>query len=160
MFHSFFDTIIIFATLGSGLMAGMFFAFSSFIMTALSQITHKNGISAMQSINRTVLNPLFFSIFFGTAAMSGYLLVTSVTSLAWSQNSHLIIASLLYLIGTFAVTVCFNVPLNNQLANISSDPSEAEHFWKDYLKRWTFWNHLRTLASIGAMTSYILSLMN
>ncbi|MGO2265560.1 anthrone oxygenase family protein [Vagococcus salmoninarum] len=160
MFHSFIDTIIFFAALGSGLMAGMFFSFSSFIMAALSQISPKNGISAMQSINLTVLNPLFFSIFFGTAGISGYLLITNLSPLNWSQNRYLMIASLLYLLGTFAVTVIFNVPLNNKLANISAETPEAEDFWQIYLKNWTFWNHFRALTSLGAMASYILSLIN
>ncbi|HEX4572527.1 MAG TPA: hypothetical protein VH184_18985, partial [Dongiaceae bacterium] len=58
------------SALGSGLMAGLFFAFSAFVMAALGRIVPAAGIAAMQSINVTILNPLFFSVFFGTVATS------------------------------------------------------------------------------------------
>ena len=55
------------AALGAGLVAGIFFAFSAFIMAALKRLPPEGGISAMQSINVAVLNPVFFLVFFGTA---------------------------------------------------------------------------------------------
>ena len=58
------------AALGSGLVAGIFFAFSAFVMSALGRVAAQCGIAAMQSINVTVLNPLFFTVFFGTAVLS------------------------------------------------------------------------------------------
>ena len=58
-----------FAALGTGLMAGFFFAFSDTVMGALRRLPQAAGISAMQSINVVVLNPLFFAVFFGTAAV-------------------------------------------------------------------------------------------
>ena len=53
------------AALGSGLMAGVFFAFSSFVMTALARLAPAPGIAAMQSINVVVINPLFMAGFLG-----------------------------------------------------------------------------------------------
>jgi len=55
------------SALGSGLMAGVFFAFSAFIMNALARLPAAQGIAAMQSINIVVLNFWFGSVFFGTA---------------------------------------------------------------------------------------------
>jgi uncharacterized membrane protein len=55
------------AALGSGLIAGFFFAFSVVTMKALSRLPPEQGIAAMQSINVVVLNPWFFTAFFGTA---------------------------------------------------------------------------------------------
>jgi len=52
------------SALGAGLVAGIFFAFSAFIMSALGRLSPAGGISAMQSINVVVLNPLFFAVFF------------------------------------------------------------------------------------------------
>jgi uncharacterized membrane protein len=63
------------AALGSGLMAGLFFAFSTSVMSALGRISPPAGISAMQSVNVTILNPVFFTVFFGTALLSVVLIV-------------------------------------------------------------------------------------
>ena len=60
------DTVALLSALGAGLVAGIFFAFSSFVMKALGRLPRDQGIRAMQSINVTVLNPWLFSAFFGT----------------------------------------------------------------------------------------------
>ena len=41
----------ILALIGSGIIAGVFYAFSSFIMKALAGVPSGEGIAAMQSIN-------------------------------------------------------------------------------------------------------------
>src|SRR4029079_9599769 len=112
------------AALGAGLVAGIFFAFSAFIMTALARLPAQGGIAAMQSINVAVLNPVFFAAFFGTAALS---LVLAIAALLWWSEPgalYLLAGSLLYLVGTILVTIVFNVPLNNRLASVA--PSSAE----------------------------------
>lgn len=55
------------SALGSGLIAGVFFAFSTFVMTALARRPPAEGMAAMQAINVAVLNPLFLGVFVGTA---------------------------------------------------------------------------------------------
>jgi uncharacterized membrane protein len=55
--------------IGSALVAGIFFAFSTFVMQALGRIPAEQGITAMQSINITVINPLFMLAFLGTGAV-------------------------------------------------------------------------------------------
>ena len=146
------------AALGAGLVAGIFFAFSAFIMSALGRLPPEGGISAMQSINVVVLNPVFFFVFFGTAVLS---LVLAIAALfAWSGASapYLLAGSLLYLVGTFLVTMVFIVPLNNSLASVSAKSAEGASVWKRYLSTWTAWNHLRTAASLAASTSFIMAL--
>ncbi|WP_251959094.1 hypothetical protein [Nostoc commune] len=64
----------VFSALGCGLMAGVFFAFSTFVMNALARLQPVQGIVAMQSINITVINPLFMAVFLGTAAACIFLL--------------------------------------------------------------------------------------
>jgi len=49
------------SALGCGLTAGVFFAFSSFVMKALGRIQPAQGIAAMQSINgKTSPCPVLF----------------------------------------------------------------------------------------------------
>ncbi len=144
-----------FCAIGSGLIAGIFFAFSTFIMTAFARIPQSHGISAMQSINTTILGSLFMPVFFGTALAS--LVLAGVALFRWGEPGTLamLAASLLYLVGMFLSTIVFNVPLNNALANVDVTSAEAANLWARYLKEWTDWNHVRTVASIIASGLFI-----
>src|SRR5262245_45417973 len=86
--------------LGCGLIAGVFFAFSAFVMKALSRIPPAQGIAAMQSINIMVLNPLFLGVFFGAAAGCVVLAITALA--AWHKPGavYMLVGSVLYLVGT------------------------------------------------------------
>lgn len=150
-------TAILIAALGAGLIAGTFFAFSAFIMTALGRLPASQGIAAMQSINVVVINPVFLGVFMGTAALS---LALAIAALAgWLASPMLIVAAaLFYIVGCFLVTMMFNVPLNNALAAVNPDSVEGATLWKHYLSRWTMWNTIRTAASLLAAAAFILAL--
>ena len=68
--NSFAPFVGVIALLGSALIGGVFFAFSSFVMKALARAPSSEGIAAMQSINVVVINPSFLSVFLGTALLS------------------------------------------------------------------------------------------
>ena len=70
--------LILLSAIGSGLVGGIFFAFSTFIMKALHRLPPAQGIAAMQSINVVVINPLFLAAFFGTAITCAILTITRV----------------------------------------------------------------------------------
>lgn len=142
--------LMLFAAIGSGLIAGVFFAFSTFVMPALARLQPSQGIVAMQSINITAINPLFMIALFGTAFACLFLAVSVLFK--WHQPStfYLLAGSLLYLIGAIAVTIAFNVPLNDALAIVKPDSPEGATLWARYLTDWTFWNHVRTIASLAA----------
>ena len=148
----------LFAVLGCGLIAGVFFAFSTFVMAALAQRPPAEGIAAMQSINITVINPWFMTAFLGTGIACIILAIFSL--LKWHQPSaaYLIVGSLLYLIGTVLVTLIFNVPLNDALAIVKPSSLEGATLWTRYLTNWTFWNHIRTIAALGAATLLAIAL--
>jgi uncharacterized membrane protein len=143
------------SALGSGLIAGVFFAFSAFVMTALGRLPPDQGIAAMQAINVAVINPWFFAAFFGTAALCAVLAIASV--FRWSEPGALFLLAggLLYLAGTILVTLRLNVPLNNALAAAQPGSAQAPGVWKHYLTEWTAWNHLRTAASLAAAAAFI-----
>jgi uncharacterized membrane protein len=137
--------------LGCGLMAGFFYAFSISVMRALGQIAPASGIAAMQSINVVVINPVFLGVFLGTAVTCLALLIGSLVRWRLPGAGLLIGGSVLYLVGTFLVTMLFNVPRNNALAAVAAATPEAAALWKTYLTSWTSWNHVRTLASLAAL---------
>lgn len=70
--------LTLFGALGCGLVAGIFFAFSAFVMKALSRLPPGEGIAAMQSINVAVLNSWFMTAFLGTAAACVLALISSL----------------------------------------------------------------------------------
>jgi uncharacterized membrane protein len=130
--------LLLLAALGSGVMAGVFFAFSNFVMQALRELPHPHGVRAMQAINRRVLNAGFMLVFMGTSVLCNF------------ARRGVVAGALLYLVGVFGVTAAGNVPLNEQLAR-----SETETFWREYLVRWLRWNHLRTLAACLALCCFV-----
>ena len=146
------------AVLGCGLIAGVFFAFSSFVMRALARLPTAEGIAAMQSINVVVLNPLFLTVFVGTAAVG--LLAMTAAVLRWDRPGavYALSGGALYVFGTFAVTRAFNIPRNDALAElVPTAPDAAEH-WARYVSGWTSWNHVRTAAALAATACFGLAL--
>jgi uncharacterized membrane protein len=146
------------SALGCGLMAGVFFAFSTFVMSALARLPAAQGIAAMQAINITAINPLFMTALFGTAGACLWLTVAALWR--WSQPGapYLLLGGLLYLLGTILVTIAFNVPLNDALARVEAGSTEGATLWVSYLRNWTAWNHVRTVAALAASASFTLAL--
>ena len=151
-------TVAVSTALGAALVAGIFFAFSTFVMTALGRLLPEQGIAAMQSINVTVVNPWFFAVFFGTALGSIALALLGILNWGAPGSTYLVSGSLLYLIGCILVTIVFNVPLNNSLAAVKPGSKEGAEMWTRYLSIWTKWNHLRTVASLAAAASFIMAI--
>lgn len=147
------------ALLGSALIGGVFFAFSSFVMKALARVPSSEGIAAMQSINVVVINPSFLGTFMGTAALS--LGLSGFALIYWNHPSAIFFlgGAVFYITGTFLVTLFCNVPLNNQLAAITATDPNARDIWDHYLDRWTMWNHVRLVAAMVAALLFVVGLM-
>jgi uncharacterized membrane protein/ketosteroid isomerase-like protein len=146
------------AALGSSLVGGIFFAFSNFVMKALARVPPAQGIAAMQSINVVVLNRWFFAVFFGTAVGCLALAITSFVRWQKPGAGYLLVGGLVYLIGTILVTIACNVPLNDALAAVDPSSTDAGPVWTNYLKTWTAWNHVRTIAALAAAASFVIPL--
>jgi uncharacterized membrane protein len=151
-------TLTFIAALGSGLVAGVFFAFLTFVMPALARIEPVQGITAMQSMNITAINPLFMLALFGTAIACIFLAIFAMLKWGQPNSAYLLIGSLLYLVGSIGVTIAFNIPLNDALAIVKPDSAEGTTLWVKFLTDWTFWNHVRTVAAILAAALFTLSL--
>jgi uncharacterized membrane protein len=136
------------AALSSGLIAGVYFSFSGFIMRAFGKIEPAQSIAAMNSINETILRSLFMPLFFGSSLISVLLIIVALVQWGEAGTILILIAGAVYFVGMFACTVLFNVPLNNSLARLDPNSSNAHQVWSRYLKTWTNWNHLRTVSSL------------
>ncbi len=144
--------------LGSGLVAGVFFGFSSFVMRALGKLPAPQGIAAMQSINIVVINPVFLGVFAGTAVLCALLGGASLWLWRAPGAIYVVAGCVLYVVGTFMVTMVCNVPLNDQLAAVDPSSAEGARVWAVYLPRWTMWNTVRTIAGLAAAAALTVAL--
>lgn len=140
------------AVVGSGLMGGLLFAFSNFVMRALRALPPESAAAAMREVNVRILNPLFVVLFLGTAVVCVVLTWFVVGGAAGAAGPWLVAGSAAYLAGPLGVTMAFNVPLNNRLA--AGPIAAAAAFWPAYALSWTRWNHVRAL--LAAMAAALL----
>ncbi|WP_320772766.1 DUF1772 domain-containing protein [Streptomyces sp. CRN 30] len=150
--------LTVLGVLGTGLVAGVFCGFSTFVMKGLAALPPAQGVAAMQAINVSAVTPAFMLVFAGSAVLCAVIAV--VTFVLWPDEGtvELLVGSALYLIGSFVLTMVANVPRNDALARLEPGTAEAAAYWPRYVREWTAWNHVRTVASAGAAVSYISAL--
>jgi uncharacterized membrane protein len=113
------------------LISGLFFAFSVSVMKALGRLPAA-----------------------GTAVGSALVIIASLLRWHYPGSVYLLVGSAFYLVGSFLVTVVFNVPKNEALAAVAPiDPNSAS-LWADSLLEWTAWNHVRTVGALMATACY------
>jgi uncharacterized membrane protein len=145
------------AAVGTGTVGGVFFAFSTFVMSGLSRLRPADGIAAMQRINEDAPKPAFMTLFLGTAAVCAVLAVSSVGRLGDAPAGYELAGSVLYLV-CILLTGVYHVPRNNALARVDPESPDGAATWRRYLAEWVRWNHVRTVASITAAVLFTLSL--
>ncbi len=146
------------AALACGLVAGVFAAFSTFVMKALAALPPPQGIAAMNAINVKAVGPAFMVLFLGAAGLCAVLAV--VTFVLWPDKGtvELLLGCALYLLGSFGVTIAANVPRNDALAKLDPETAESAEYWRTYVNEWSTWNHIRGAASLAASASFVLAL--
>ncbi|NUV55568.1 DUF1772 domain-containing protein [Streptomyces coelicolor] len=144
--------------LGTGLVAGVFCAFSTFVMRGLAALPAARGAAAMQAVNVAAVRPPFMAVFLGTTVLSAVL--TVVTLVTWPDQGAVasVVGGVLFLCGSFGLTVAANIPRNERLARLDADGAEAAAYWPEYVRGWTRWNHVRAVASAGSALAYLLAL--
>jgi uncharacterized membrane protein len=151
--------IILFsAVVLSGLSAGFFLAWSVSVIPGTKKVDESSYLETMQSINRAILNPAFFLIFFGT-------ILFQIIGSVYQFNSDnptfwfILAASVLYLIGTIGITGLGNVPLNNQLdaLKLKEMSQQKQLEFRNYYER--RWNRLHLIRTIFALLSFLLTLL-
>ncbi|EGE57485.1 UNVERIFIED_ORG: putative membrane protein [Rhizobium esperanzae] len=147
------------AAIGSGLVAGIFFAFSTFVMAAFSRIPAEQGIAAMNSINVTIVRSPFMALFVPTAILCVVIAVLAVINWRGGASALMLAGAALYVVASFLSTIIFNVPMNDALEKVSGSGPEVVALWSTYLKDWTWWNHVRTVASLLASVAFVRALM-
>jgi uncharacterized membrane protein len=146
------------AALGSGVVAGVFFAFSTFVMPALAVLPAEQGVAAMQSINVMAINRWLMGVLFGTAALCMWLAIASLRWKADPGASLRFTGCAVYLLGAILVTIACNVPRNEALAALPPSGAAAAELWPRFLAQWVAWNHVRMGAAFAASALLILAI--
>lgn len=142
------------ATLAAGLMAGLFYAYSCSVNPGLHRLPDAGYLAAMQSINRAILNPVFLSVFLGTA-----LLLPLATWASYGTGTNprfwlMLAAAVCYGVGTFGITMGGNVPLNEALDAFPLDNATAGQL-AEYRTRFEMpWNRLHTIRTVAAVLAF------
>ena len=142
----------------TALSAGIFFAWSVSVIPGTKKITDLSYLETMQSINKEILNPVFFAVFFGSLV---FLVINSITQFHHKPTFWLVLSAMLvYAIGTFGFTAFGNVPLNNELDSLNLKEltlSELKSF-RIYYER--YWNGFHNVRTIAGFISFLLLLIS
>jgi uncharacterized membrane protein len=144
-----------FSAVGCGVLAGVYFAFSTFVMASLARIAPAAGAAAMNAINVEIVRSLFMPLLLGTTLTGAALAVLAFFRWGEPGAIAMLAGGGIYVLGMFIVTMTFNVPLNNALAAVDPASAQAAELWARYLRDWTFWNHVRSISSIGACLLFV-----
>jgi uncharacterized membrane protein len=147
------------SALGAGLVAGVLFAFSTFVMAGLRRLRPAVGIAAMQSINEQAPTPAFMLALFGTAGTSLATALGVLVGDTGAATPYLLAGCALYLAGTVGLTVAYHQPRNLELAALDPESPATAPAWATYLRGWTRLNHVRALAALAASAAEIAALM-
>lgn len=136
--------------ISSGLMAGIYGAFSMFIMRSLATLDPLPAAKAMNAINTVIVKTLFLPLFFGSVVLYCVALIDASINPFEGSVALLALAAAVYIVGMFVVTVMCNVPMNNKLQTLADNHEQLTAYWPHYLKYWTRLNHVRTICCLLA----------
>lgn len=142
-----------FTALTTALIAGLFYAYSCSVNPGLGNLPDKEYILAMQSINIAIINPVFMLSFIGTVILlplSAYLHYAKPLPVRFILLS---IASSIYIVGTFGITIFGNVPLNDALAKFNIAEATIQEIADGRSKFEGPWNRFHAVRTIAAATA-------
>ena len=151
------DLTLACAVLTTGLMAGVFYAYAISVNLGLAEQPDDSYVATMNEVNEKIQNPLFFPGFFGALVFPFAALVAHIPRRRSGRFRLILLASLLYVGGSFLVTALANVPLNEELALVATDApaEELARARAAYEGPWNFWNGVRSLFSLAAFVALI-----
>ena len=134
----------------SGLMGGVLFGFSSFVMPALNRLPASQAVATMQSINELAPRALGLPLVVGG--------IGSVAVGVWALTrgdipagtKALLLSGALAGAVAFAITPGYHVPRNDRLATVTADSAAAGPAWEQYYPGWVGMNHVRTALSLAS----------
>ncbi|WP_257668956.1 anthrone oxygenase family protein [Parapedobacter tibetensis] len=146
----------------TGLLAGLFYGYQCSVINGLGRLNDKAYLLAFRSINKAILNPVFFLSFMGS------LFILAISTFVFYKTGdtqilpYVVTSLIIYAIGVFGITVAFNVPLNESLASSDINTLSANQLKEMRLQfegTWNKWHLIRTIASIASFICLIIPLI-
>lgn len=152
--------LLVIAIIGTGTVAGVFFAFSGFVVSGLDRLPPAEAARAMQEINVTAPRPPLMIALFGTALVVAGLAVLGFLGQLGGAAAWIWAATAIYLVTAVGVTAGANVPRNDRLASApEGDRAALASAWAAFRPGWTRWNHVRWLGSTAACGCLVAALL-
>jgi uncharacterized membrane protein len=152
--------VLIAATISTGLMAGVFYAFACSVLPGLRRVDDRTFIDAMQRINVAIVNGWFLVIFLGALALTGLAAALHLRGAGRSALWWIVAGFLLYAVA-FVITFAANIPLNDRLA-AAGDPDRIDDLGAvraQFEAAWTRWHLIRTAANTAAFGCLVWALV-
>lgn len=147
------------AIVATGLMAGLFFAFTTAVMPALRRSDDRTFTEAMTKINVDIVNGWFLLCFLGSLGLCVLAALLHLTPGGRAALPWIIAGAVLYL-AVIVITGAINVPLNNELAKAAhatslTELAAARHRFEN---RWVTWNTARSLINVASFACLVVAL--
>jgi uncharacterized membrane protein len=147
--------ILLAATITSGMMAGLFYAYSISVMPALRGADAAVFVEVLQRINIVITNGWFALCFGGTLVFGAIATVLYAVNGPAAVFVPALVGLILYA-AQLALTFGLHIPLNNALdaagpPGRTADPGSARLAFE---QRWVRWNHVRTLLCTGSLAAF------
>lgn len=143
----------------TGLAAGLCFTWSNAIIPGIGKLDDLGYLMSFQQMNRAILNPLFFIVFFGPSFLglvNLYGLKNASSAIIWP----FVLAIVIYFLGVVLVTIFGNVPLNNILETTDLNAASTEDLktLRDNFE--VKWNRLHLIRTLSAIVSFLLLIIS
>lgn len=149
--------LTIVAAVGSGVMAGLYFTFSTFIVPGLRRLPAERGIAAMQQFNRSAPAPFVLVGVLLTGGACGVIAVDALADVSAAGANWRLAGTTLY-VATLAITFGYHIPRNNALDRLDAVSPDAAQFWDSFVPAWSAGNHLRFALAAAASAALVCSL--
>ena len=149
------------AAVGSGVVGGVLYGFSAFVMRGLDATSPGTAVATMQEINRAAPRGPLMVPLLGTALLCVLLAVRAVLDLRRDGGAApwwVLAGCALYLMA-FVITAAYHVPRNDALMSVDPTGADTAAAGSDYAGGWVRWNHVRAAAAIAGSASFVASLL-
>ena len=154
------NSLLVATTILTALIAGLFYAYSCSVNLGLRELSDIHYVLAMQSINKTIQNPLFFLSFMGTLLFLPICTFVHYEQPLTPRFLLLLSATLIYAIGVVGVTAFINIPLNEDLDKFNAQNATVEALNQArnaFEKPWNQGHFIRTVAAFVTLVLTVLA---
>jgi len=152
------DLLLLAATLTTGLVAGLLYAFFHAVMPGLGSADDQVSVTAFQRIELAIGNPWMMVAFVGSPVLTAAALAADLAG----DRAVLpgLLVALVLTLATVGITGAVHLPLNRALLEVdASDPVAAAAGRAVFEARWNRWNVVRTASSIASFAALTVALL-